>query len=485
MLPVQSGKNPSNDIDIRAIQEHYMIEDIYKKIWEISRKVHNKDSYKQLTSLTKELINLYDLQGRLSEDPFTPTRLRKLSLPEKISRLLKNSTCLITGGLGCVGTALITEILKFNVKRIIILDRRTSDTKFSDPRILYVGCDVRDNDAVRDTFLQYRPDFVFHTAAQRDPGYAESHISETVSTNVLGTLNVVKACEEADVKQCVFSSTGKASRYFTEEIYAGTKKLCEYILEAYSKRGRVRYSMVRFTHILDNSLMNQQLMSEAEKNDFIAVHCPGKFVTAQNVKEAANLMLNGLIYSEVDKCNFLLVRNLEWPVESLEMALYYIKRSGRGIPVIFMGNPVGYTEKFFRGQMDWSNPQELNLLINVYEQKYRRYNHENDIIISHTSPIDVKIVEAALANIERASGEEGNKICLIEGLTEIVRDALKKVDKQDTVNILNWGLQQKFLEIEKAKPSDYGPVIPMMFESLRGSDYYKRVENLVYQKAQI
>jgi len=432
-----------------------------------------------------ELISLYDLQGRLDEDPFGPTRLRKLSLPdEKVSALLDDSTCLVTGGLGCVGTALISEILKFDVKRIIILDKKRLDTKFTDPRFIYIECDVRESEKVRQAFLQYRPDFVFHTAAQRDPGYAESHISETVTTNVLGTLNIVKACEESGVKQCVFSSTGKSSRYFTEEIYAGTKKLCEYILETYAKRGRVLYSMVRFTHILDNSLMNQQLMNEAENNDYISVHCPGKFVTAQNVTEAACLMLNGLIYSEKNQSNFLLVRNLEWPVESLEMALYYIKRSGRRMPIIFMGNPIGYTEKFFRGQMDWSNPQELNLLINVYEQRYRRYNHENDIIISHTSPIDVKIVENVVAKIEHATGEDGNKTNLIEGLKEIVKDSFTKVDKQDTVNILNWGLQQKFLEIEKAKPSDYGPVIPMMFESLEGSDYYRRVENLlVYQKA--
>jgi len=432
-----------------------------------------------------ELISLYDLQGRLDEDPFGPTRLRKLSLPdEKVSALMDDSTCLVTGGLGCVGTALISEILKFDVKRIIILDKKRLDTKFTDPRFIYIECDVRESEKVRQAFLQYRPDFVFHTAAQRDPGYAESHISETVTTNVLGTLNIVKACEESGVKQCVFSSTGKSSRYFTEEIYAGTKKLCEYILETYAKRGRVLYSMVRFTHILDNSLMNQQLMKEAENNDYISVHCPGKFVTAQNVTEAACLMLNGLIYSEKNQSNFLLVRNLEWPVESLEMALYYVKRSGRRMPIIFMGNPIGYTEKFFRGQMDWSNPQELNLLINVYEQRYRRYNHENDIIISHTSPIDVKIVENVVAKLEHATGEDGNKTNLIEGLKEIVKDSFTKVDKQDTVNILNWGLQQKFLEIEKAKPSDYGPVIPMMFESLEGSDYYRRVENLlVYQKA--
>src|SRR5690606_36132453 len=133
-----------------------------------------------------------------------------------------------------------------------------------------------------------QPEFVFHTAAQRNPGYAEKHIYETITTNVLGTLNVVKASEKtACVKQCVFSSTGKASRYFTEEVYAGTKKMCEYIFEVCAKKSSKKYSFVRFTHILDNSLMNEELKHCSKTDPYLAIHSPGKYVTAQNVTEAA------------------------------------------------------------------------------------------------------------------------------------------------------------------------------------------------------
>lgn len=461
-----------------------MIEDIYKRIWALSPNVRNSEAYQELTKLTRELISLYDLQGRLDDDPFQPTRQRKLSLPlDKVKNELNGSTCIVTGGSGCVGSTLVAELLKLDVGRIIILDLKAPPDRVLSPIVTYIACDVRDVQNVTNVFNTYLPRFVFHTAAQRDPGYAESHIYETVSTNVIGTLNIVNACERSEsVKQCVFSSTGKSSRYLTEEVYAGTKKVCEFILDAYARKGKVRYGMVRFTHILDNSLMNQQLRDECEHDDYIAVHCPGKFVTAQNVTEAAYLMLNALVYSEEKQCNFLLVRNLEWPVESLEMALYYIKRSGRPMPVIFMGNPVGYTEKFFRGQMDWANPQELNLLINVYEQKFRRYNHDNDIIISHICPINEGVLDKVLEKIKKASGEKDSKEFLVEGLKEIVRDSLQRVDKKDTVNILNWGLQQKYLDMEKAKISDYGPVIPFMFESLEGSEYYKQVEALLLQK---
>jgi len=75
-------------------------------------------------------------------------------------------------------------------------------------------------------------------------------------------------------------------------------------------------------------------------------------------------------------------------------------------------------------------------------------------------------------------GEVETKIVLIDGLKEIVKSSLEQVNKKDTVNILNWGLQQKFLDVENAKVADYGAIIPMMFGSLEGSAHYEHVKNL-------
>lgn len=457
-------------------------DEIYKKIWDLAPHVRDREAYGKLNCLTQQLIHIYDEQGRLTDDPFASTRERALSQPfEKIHAILKDRVCLVTGGLGCVGSNLANELLQFDPKHIIIVDKNKNSTYKveSDPSITIVHGDIRDAQFVHDTFTRYKPEYIFHTAAQRDPGYAESHVEETVTTNVLGTLNLVKASEyTGSVKQFVFSSTGKASRYFTEEVYAGTKKICENILDLYARNGRVRYGMVRFTHMLDNSLMNEQLKMSSERENFVGVHSPGKHVTAQNKKEAATLMLSALLYSQPGQCNFLLVRNLEWPVESLEVALYYIKKFKRNIPVVFIGNPLGYTEKFFRGQMDWSQPGELNLLINVYENKFRKLNTEGDIVISKICQASQKTIEKAICKIERAKGETELKISLVDGLKSIVKDTLLTVKKAETVNILNWGLQQKFLDIEKATASDYGAIIPMMFESLEGTEYYEKVVHL-------
>lgn len=463
-----------------------MIEEIYKKIWALSPQVQNPDAYEELVRLTAELIKLYDSQGRLSQDPFIPTRQRTVSLPaENIHEELKDRTCLVTGGLGCVGTLLVAELLKFDLKRIIILDIQDDCGIYStSEKVVSVRCDIRDPEKVKAIFTEYHPNFVFHTAAQRHPGLAELNIVETVTTNVLGTLNIIRACEAVGtVKQLVSASTGKASRYFTEEVYAATKKLTEFILDTYAQKSYIKYTLVRFTHILDNSLMNAELKNSSMQDRYLSIHSPGKYVTAQNASEAAYLMLNALVCSVQQQCSFLLVRYLEWPVESLEMALYYIKESGRKIPVIFVGNPLGYTEKFFRGQMDWTRPEELNLLTNVYERRFRRLNQSEDIIISRPCSTNKLVLETVLDRIRKAKGEKETKEVLVEGLKEIVRASLKTVDPKETVDILHWSLEPRFLKLENAQVSDFRAIVPLLVESLEESEYMKEVEDLLYQQS--
>ncbi len=459
-----------------------MTESILKKIWELSPNVHQVEVYRELQDLTDKLITTYQAQGRLSSDPFSATRNRKINTPfEKIQEKLKDSTCLVTGGLGCVGSKLVQELLKYDVQEIIIIDNSTA-AYLNSQRVTRFDCDIRDLAFVNEIFSRYRPEFVFHTAAQRDPGLAETSIVETVTTNVLGTMNIIKACERVgSVKQMVSSSTGKASRYYTEEVYAATKKLDEFIIDTFSTYSQIKYSMIRCTHIIDNSLMDMELKRSSENDTYLTVHSPGKFVTAQNVHEAVGLILNALLYSREKQCRFLLVRNLEWPVESLEMALYYRIQSGRDIPIIFVGNPVGYSEKFFRGQLDWSKPEDLNLLINVYEQKLKKVNTEGDIIISCPCSTNIHVLHRVLDNLEHVVGETATREVLLAGLKELVQESLKAVERSKTIDILRWGLDQRFPEVKNTTPSDFNVLISLLAESLKGSMYYNEVEELMYQ----
>jgi len=469
-----------------------MEKELFDSIWNLSEKSKYLENFPKLTELTEELVQLYKAQGRLSEDPFTSSRERSISLPtDLITSKVKNKICLVTGGLGCVGSALIQELIEFEPSLIVVLDINDVEKSFyqtlQDERVVFEKCSVLDFQALKGLFDKYHPELVFHTAAQRNPGLAEIQINLSVKTNVLGTWNMLSAVKTtSSVEHFVFSSTGKASRYYTEEIYSVTKKICEMLVDYFSKCCPQKYfSMVRFTHIVDNSLMDIELANSAQNRDYIAIHSPGKFVTAQNVKEAAYLMLNALIYAESEKSNFLLVKNLEWPVESLEVALYYIEFYQRKIPIVFIGNPKGYGEKFFRGQLDWRSPGDLNLLINVYENRRKRLNESNDIIISSIIPYKDTYLLSLIELLQNETGEFETKETLIKGFKKIFIDSLERVDKSLTLDILKWGIDPKFLAADKVKVSDFGEMVPLMIDSIIDTCYYGELEILLDQSKSI
>jgi FlaA1/EpsC-like NDP-sugar epimerase len=215
----------------------------------------------KLQELTRALINKSHPHS-LAIDPFTEVYKRRIIIDRpKIESLLTNKVVLITGGRGFVGTNLIAKLQQFGVKRIVAVDISTDnsqqiaiDTSRSNPDIpvTYYCGDVRDPVANPETkslqqiFEIERPQIVFHLAAERLPGLAEIKIHHTVSTNILGCEHIIQLCEDYGVESCIFSSTGKSSRYFTPDIYAASKKIGEWLFSDNSQVRNCQYGIVRF-----------------------------------------------------------------------------------------------------------------------------------------------------------------------------------------------------------------------------------------------
>ena len=144
---------------------------------------------------------------------FLGLRQRGIAVPEaEFHDWLGGATVLVTGGTGCIGTALMAQVASCGPQRLVSVSRGVTSGW---PRLAgaeYLHSDVRDRCRLAAIFDEVRPDVVFHLAAQRDPGLAEREVHRTVSTNVLGTAHVISAVEEFGVPQLVAASTGKALR---------------------------------------------------------------------------------------------------------------------------------------------------------------------------------------------------------------------------------------------------------------------------------
>lgn len=167
-------------------------------------------------------------------------------------------TILITGGTGSLGRALSKWLVEnANPKKIIIFSRdewkqwemKQSSPCFSDSRFRYFLGDVRDEKRLLRAF--HEVDIVIHAAALKQVPAAEYNPTEFIKTNVVGSMNVIDAAINSNVKKVIALSTDKAVN--PVNMY-GASKLCSDKLfiagNSYvGARGFPSFSVVRYGNV--------------------------------------------------------------------------------------------------------------------------------------------------------------------------------------------------------------------------------------------
>jgi FlaA1/EpsC-like NDP-sugar epimerase len=133
---------------------------------------------------------------------------------EDKSNTYKDSVVLITGGTGSIGLELSQCLLQLGVRKVRLF---TNDENglFEAQTVLgtnsgveYRLGDVRDSKAVQ-TVVE-GCDVVFHAAALKHVNFCEENPYEAISTNILGTQNLVDCTLRSKVQNFVLISTDKA-----------------------------------------------------------------------------------------------------------------------------------------------------------------------------------------------------------------------------------------------------------------------------------
>lgn len=117
---------------------------------------------------------------------------------------------LVTGGAGFIGSHVVDAYIAAGHEVGVLDNFSTGSADNLNPAAALYRVDVREQALVREAVASFRPEVVNHHAAQSevprsvaDPGY-DAHV------NVVGGLNVLKACVDNSVRKVIFSSTGGA-----------------------------------------------------------------------------------------------------------------------------------------------------------------------------------------------------------------------------------------------------------------------------------
>ncbi len=332
----------------------------------------------RLRELTRALIAVKE--GAAQEHArFLGIGQRGLCLPKaELSAWLAGTRVLVTGGTGCIGSTLMAQVAKRGPARLVSVSRGNSDAWPGQPGAEYRQADVRDRGALDALIREVRPDVIFHVAAQREPARAEAEVHRTVSTNVLGTRNVLEAAEAAGVPQVVCASTGKALRPYSPDIYTASKRVAEWIASNVAGRGELLCSAARFTHVLDNSVIYRRLLVWAEGgltrgNSASHVQSPIRLHSAtiafyvQSALESAQLLLLAGLGAQRGEFRVHAITDLGWPVSLLDVALGVLISTGSPTPIYFSGYDPGYEEVPFPGLYDPMTAGDVSALLNAFE----------------------------------------------------------------------------------------------------------------------
>jgi CDP-glucose 4,6-dehydratase len=127
--------------------------------------------------------------------------------------IYNGKTVLITGYTGFKGSWLALWLHQMGAKVIgYSLDAPTTPNHIGllNLDITSIIGDIRDLEKLQQTFETYKPDIVFHLAAQPLVRLSYEDPITTYETNVIGTLKVLEACRAHDVKAIVNITSDKA-----------------------------------------------------------------------------------------------------------------------------------------------------------------------------------------------------------------------------------------------------------------------------------
>ncbi len=183
--PVHMTMGPRNNIKVTTPTDYYLIQALYK---------YKKDEYRSENELNKIIEE--DINHILDN----PINFKKL----------ENSTVLITGASGMIGTyllytlAILNDLRSLNIKIVALVRDRNKITEYLKNRddIIVLEQDVCDRINYDD-----KVDYIIHAASPASPKIMKDAPVDTLMANTLGTYNTLKLAKKSNAKSYVFISS--------------------------------------------------------------------------------------------------------------------------------------------------------------------------------------------------------------------------------------------------------------------------------------
>ena len=117
---------------------------------------------------------------------------------------------LVTGGAGFIGSHVVDAYSAAGHEVAVLDDFSTGSEDNVNPSATVYRVDLRDQPKVEKAVSAFRPELVNHHAAQSEVPKSVADPGLDAAVNIVGGINLLKACVDHGVRKVIFSSTGGA-----------------------------------------------------------------------------------------------------------------------------------------------------------------------------------------------------------------------------------------------------------------------------------
>jgi len=318
-----------SDNSLSNIEKINIVEDCL----EANIKVYNSTTitdWQNQEAISKKVIEfkIEDLLGRST-----------ISLDqEPIFNQIINKTVLITGAAGSIGSELARQIMEFKPIKIIILDQAETPLHYlsaeleklnSDTKIKTIISDIRNKKTLKEVFVNYKPDVVYHAAAYKHVPMMEENPAQAVFANVKGTMNVANLSVEFGVKNFVFISTDKAVN--PSNVMGASKRIAERYIQGLSYKAKkdnndIKFITTRFGNVLGSSGSVVPLFTaQIQKGGPVTITHPEVIRYFMTIPEACQLVLEA---GAMGNGGEIYIFDMGAPVKIIDLARKMIRLAG-------------------------------------------------------------------------------------------------------------------------------------------------------------
>ncbi len=272
-----------------------------------------------------------------------------------IASQLKDKVVMVTGAAGSIGSEMVRQLLTFNPKQLILVDKsemslyaldnelaETTMGKYAQLVKLIVG-DICNINRMEYIFAKYKPEIVYHAAAYKHVPLMENNAVEAVKTNVGGTKTITDLAVKHDVEKFVFVSTDKAVN--PTNVMGASKRVAEIYVQSLNNflietnSAKTRFITTRFGNVLGSSgSVIPRFRKQIEEGGPVTVTHPDITRFFMTIPEACQLVLEA---GNMGKGGEIYIFDMGKSVKIIDLARKMIKLSGltlgQDIQIAFTG----------------------------------------------------------------------------------------------------------------------------------------------------